>query len=235
MAEVGFIDPNDPRFVATVDALESVAVRRPVHAPLRGAPTISASPRPRSTSARSGASTRWRASAARRRRARSSRRCWRAATRSACCPRTRTRSTGELWGNFPQTYSMVGIDQRRGAPVGAVGHDGVSAGVDARAAHSVSAPARRRRRHAGCRFGWVARAGAEHRDVVACRRRPSRPLEARASRATSRAAAAAPARAARSASLPPVVGDTRAMTNRALELLVGAIAASASGSGGCCC
>ena len=30
--------------------------------------------------------------------------------------------TGEMWGNFPQTYSMVGIDQCGGAAVGAVGH-----------------------------------------------------------------------------------------------------------------
>ncbi len=42
-------------------------------------------------------------------RARSSRPCWRAAIRSACCRKTCDVATGELWGNFPQTYSMVGI------------------------------------------------------------------------------------------------------------------------------
>ena len=36
-------------------------------------------------------------------------RCSASATRSACYPRTSIRSTGELWGNFPQTYSLVGI------------------------------------------------------------------------------------------------------------------------------
>ncbi len=29
--------------------------------------------------------------------------------------------TGEMWGNFPQTYSMVGIINARGAAVGALG------------------------------------------------------------------------------------------------------------------
>jgi pentatricopeptide repeat protein len=30
-------------------------------------------------------------------------------TPPACCPRISHPQTGELWGNFPQTYSMVGI------------------------------------------------------------------------------------------------------------------------------
>jgi GH15 family glucan-1,4-alpha-glucosidase len=72
MAEVNMIDPNDPRFVATVDALEKSLCDGPYMRRYE-APTTSASPRRRSTSAPSGASTRWPASAARRRRARSSR------------------------------------------------------------------------------------------------------------------------------------------------------------------
>jgi GH15 family glucan-1,4-alpha-glucosidase len=72
MAEVNMIDPNDPRFIATVDALEKSLCDGPYMRRYE-APTISASPRPPSTSAPSGASTRWPASAARRRPARSSR------------------------------------------------------------------------------------------------------------------------------------------------------------------
>ena len=33
----------------------------------------------------------------------------RCATGTACCRRTSTLTTGEQWGNFPQTYSMVGL------------------------------------------------------------------------------------------------------------------------------
>ena len=32
-----------------------------------------------------------------------------AATISGCCPKTSIRKPGELWGNFPQAYSMAGI------------------------------------------------------------------------------------------------------------------------------
>ena len=35
--------------------------------------------------------------------------CSRAATATACSPSTSIRARGELWGNFPQTYSMVGL------------------------------------------------------------------------------------------------------------------------------
>ena len=55
-------------------------------------------------------------SAGERRRASGSSACWPGAPGSACCPRTSTPTTGELWGNFPQTYSMVGHRQFRGAP-----------------------------------------------------------------------------------------------------------------------
>ena len=39
------------------------------------------------------------------------------ATRWACCRKTSHPTTGEAWGNFPQTYSHGRPDQRRDAPV----------------------------------------------------------------------------------------------------------------------
>ena len=38
-----------------------------------------------------------------------SRACWHGATTWTCCPRTWIRPPARLWGNYPQTYSMVGI------------------------------------------------------------------------------------------------------------------------------
>ena len=64
MAEVGFVPPDDPRFVGTVDAHRAAAAARRAPVPLRGGRRFRRARRPPSTSARSGTSTRWRDSAA---------------------------------------------------------------------------------------------------------------------------------------------------------------------------
>ena len=110
MVEVGFIDPQRPALRRHRRcAGEARCATAPTCAATRR-PTTSASPRPPSTSAPSGASTRWRASAARS----EAREIFeamlaRAQPRWACCRKTSHPVTGEMWGNFPQTYSMVGI------------------------------------------------------------------------------------------------------------------------------
>jgi len=50
--------------------------------------------------------------------------------------------TGALWGNLPQTYSMVWDHQRRAAAVGALGHGGLARSARP-GAIEVIAPARR--------------------------------------------------------------------------------------------
>ena len=109
MAEVGFIAAERPALRQHRRGAGDDAVRRPVHAPLRGAPTTSASPRPRSTSARSGASTRSARIGRPRRGARGLRGAAGAPQPAGPALRGHAPGTGELWGNFPQTYSMVGI------------------------------------------------------------------------------------------------------------------------------
>jgi GH15 family glucan-1,4-alpha-glucosidase len=107
MAEVNFIDPKDPRFISTLKALEErSATGRTCGATRRR--TISASPRRPSISARSGASTRWRASAARGS-ARNLRGHAGGAQSAGLLSEDTHPVTGEMWGNFPQTYSMVGL------------------------------------------------------------------------------------------------------------------------------
>ena len=69
---------------------------------------ISVRPRPPSMSARSGTSTHWPGSAAATKRARSSKRLLAPQPSRPDVGRHRARD-GEAWGNFPQTYSMVGI------------------------------------------------------------------------------------------------------------------------------
>ena len=49
-----------------------------------------------------------------------------AATRWACCRKTPHPVTGEMWGNFPQTYSMVGIINAAVRLSGAVERGGVA-------------------------------------------------------------------------------------------------------------
>ena len=126
MAEVGFIEPRDPRFVEHGRGAGGHAVRRPVHAPLRGARRL--------RQARDGVQRllvlAHRCAGAHRpqarRRASIFEALLRTATTSGCCRRTCTRRTGELWGNFPQTYSMVGIINGAVRAVQAVGPGGVA-------------------------------------------------------------------------------------------------------------
>jgi hypothetical protein len=88
MAEVGFLPPQDPRFVSTVRGARTFAVRRRRSCAATRPRTTLAGPRPLSTSALSGAWTRWPALAGASRRAKPSRRCWRGATKWACSAKT---------------------------------------------------------------------------------------------------------------------------------------------------
>ena len=81
---------------------------RRFHLPLRGAGRLRRAARTRSSSAPSGTSTRSPRSAGATRRARCSRACSRAAT-ARPARRAHRPATGEQWGNFVQTYSMVGL------------------------------------------------------------------------------------------------------------------------------
>ena len=92
--------PSPPSSASCAAATSSSATR---------SPTISARPRTPSWCAPSGTSTRWPRWAGATRRARSSRRRSRGATRLGLLSEDVNPATGELWGNFPQTYSMVGL------------------------------------------------------------------------------------------------------------------------------
>ena len=101
--------PDDPRFVATVARDRARAEARRLRLPLRRARRFRrAGERVR----RLHVLVRQRAGRARppRRGARAVRAAARVPQpRTACSPSTSTRRTGELWGNFVQTYSMVGL------------------------------------------------------------------------------------------------------------------------------
>ena len=99
MIEVGFIDPKDPRFVATVDALEKYLCDGPYMRRYEASDDFT-SPKPPSPSAPSGASTRWRALAARMKHGLFSRPCWPPATTWACCPKTPIRSPARCGATF---------------------------------------------------------------------------------------------------------------------------------------
>ena len=108
MAEVGFLPPNDPRFVRTVEALERALCDGPFMRRYEAADDFG-----KPTSAFNVCSF-WRVDAL----ARIGRRDEAREAFATLLSRrnklgllsedTDTR-TGELWGNFPQTYSMVGI------------------------------------------------------------------------------------------------------------------------------
>jgi GH15 family glucan-1,4-alpha-glucosidase len=108
--QLGFVSGRDPRFIATLDAIGRDAAPRRQPAALRRARRFSAYRRPPSPCARSGTSTRWRR---RRRRSERARAVQDAASRggpgSGLLSEDLDPDTGELWGNFPQTYSMVGL------------------------------------------------------------------------------------------------------------------------------
>ena len=108
MAEVGFIDPRDPRFVATVDALESVLGDGP-HMRRYEAPDDFGRPE-----TAFNICAFWRIDALGRiGRQAQAREIFEAllAVRNplGLLAEDTLASTGEQWGNFPQTYSMVGI------------------------------------------------------------------------------------------------------------------------------
>ncbi len=108
MAEVGFIDPRDPRFVSTVTAMESSLCDGPF---MRRYEAPDDFGRPETAF---NVCSFWRIDAlARIGRADEARDIFEAllARRNpvGLLSEDTVPSTGELWGNFPQTYSMVGI------------------------------------------------------------------------------------------------------------------------------
>jgi len=108
MAEVGFIDPKDPRFVATVDALEATLCDGPY---MRRYEAPDDFGRPETAF---NVCSFWRIDAlARIGRTAQAREIFETllASRNAVglLSEDLAPASGELWGNFPQTYSMVGI------------------------------------------------------------------------------------------------------------------------------
>ena len=108
MAEVGFIDPMDPRFVATVDALEAHLCDGPYMRRYEAADDFG---KPETAF---NICAFWRIDAlVRIGRREQARQIFEAmlASRNALglLSEDTDPRTGELWGNFPQTYSMVGI------------------------------------------------------------------------------------------------------------------------------
>ncbi|MBL8535564.1 MAG: glycoside hydrolase family 15 protein [Betaproteobacteria bacterium] len=108
MAEVGFIDPRDPRFVQTVQAMEQTLCDGPYMRRYEGADDFGL---PRTAF---NVCSFWRIDAlARVGRTQEAREIFEAmlASRNALglLSEDIDRETHELWGNFPQTYSMVGV------------------------------------------------------------------------------------------------------------------------------
>jgi GH15 family glucan-1,4-alpha-glucosidase len=108
MAEVGFIDPKDPRFVATVDALEAGLCDGPY---MRRYEAPDDFGRPETAF---NICAFWRIDAlARIGRKEQAREIFETLLASrnhlGLLSEDTHPTTGELWGNFPQTYSMVGI------------------------------------------------------------------------------------------------------------------------------
>jgi GH15 family glucan-1,4-alpha-glucosidase len=129
MAEVGFIDPKDPRFVSTVEALEATLCDGPFmrryEAPDDfGKPEVAFN-----------VCSFWRIDAlARIGRVAQAREIFESllAHRNhvGLLSEDLKPDNGELWGNFPQTVFDGRGDQRGGAAVGAVGHDGVTSALN---------------------------------------------------------------------------------------------------------
>jgi len=108
MAEVGFIDPRDPRFVSTVDALEQVLCDGPYMRRYEAADDFG---RPETAF---NICSFWRLDAlariGRRDEAQAIFEAMLAARNHLGLMSEDTHPvTGEMWGNFPQTYSMVGL------------------------------------------------------------------------------------------------------------------------------
>jgi GH15 family glucan-1,4-alpha-glucosidase len=108
MAEVGFIDPKDPRFIKTVDALESVLCDGPFMRRYE-APDDFGKPE-----TAFNVCSFWRIDAlARIGRTAQAREIFEAmlgrSNHVGLLSEDLHVASGELWGNFPQTYSMVGV------------------------------------------------------------------------------------------------------------------------------
>ncbi|MEM1106693.1 MAG: glycoside hydrolase family 15 protein [Pseudomonadota bacterium] len=108
MAEIGFIDPHDPRFIATVERIDE-ELREGDHVYRYRTEDDFGRPKTAFT-----ACTFWHIDAlARMGRTEDARRLFEAVlakrTRLGLLSEDIDTQTGELWGNFPQTYSMVGI------------------------------------------------------------------------------------------------------------------------------
>jgi GH15 family glucan-1,4-alpha-glucosidase len=108
MAEVNFIDPKDPRFVATVDALETSLCDGPYMRRYEAADDFG---KPETAF---NICTFWRIDAlARIGRKAQAREIFEVMLKSrnplGLLSEDTHATTGEMWGNFPQTYSMVGL------------------------------------------------------------------------------------------------------------------------------
>jgi GH15 family glucan-1,4-alpha-glucosidase len=95
-------------FSTTVAAIEH-DLRRGASFSAMSMPTTSARRRTPSSSAASGMSTRWPHWSGATRRARCSKNCWRCRNRHGLLAEHIDPKSGEQWGNFVQTYSMVGL------------------------------------------------------------------------------------------------------------------------------
>ena len=129
---VGFLPPDDPRIIATVEAIEAdllvdgFVLRyrtdvAPDGSPLAddGSASVDGLPpvRAPSCSPRSGWSTTSSCSVGLTTPAGGSRPCWPCATTSGCCRRNGTSSTGGCVGNFPQAFLARRPAQLRGQPL----------------------------------------------------------------------------------------------------------------------
>ena len=108
MAEVNFIDPMDPRFIATVDALEASLCEGPY---LRRYEAPDDFGKPETAF---NICTFWRIDALARIGRKDQARCifetmLKARNHVGLLSEDTHPVTGEMWGNFPQTYSMVGL------------------------------------------------------------------------------------------------------------------------------
>ena len=207
MAEVGFIAPNDPRFVRTVDAMEKALCDGPFMRRYEAADDFG---RPETAF---NVCSFWRVDALARIGRRDEAReifeaLLAAATRRASCREDMHAGTGELWGNFPQTYSMVGIINGARAALEAVGHDGVSVAEEApypRLLGDVGGT--------GVRFAWIAAAGVPLVPLAAAPGPPAAGLEAAIRAALEANGLASPPSCALGVAAA-VTGDRVAMTNR---------------------
>ena len=110
LLDLRFLAPDDPRFQSHARRRSRTGLRRGSHMLRYATEDDFGLPRDRVQRlhllADRGAARR---PAAPRRRARCSRRCWRGAPPPGLLSEDIDPDTGELWGNYPQTYSLVGL------------------------------------------------------------------------------------------------------------------------------